>query len=166
MGNYTFEQAVRDASESERAAARYFDALAAREFKPTVDDRCRAFAVRARRNADHLAALDRRLAGDLARHADVQIPPMPSVPSFAPCIGASVSEALSIACYSAYRLAFFYDVLVDAAPTHVPLFRELAYWQEELAKEADQLLRATQTRLEAARTAATNSAAAAHPAGT
>jgi hypothetical protein len=143
MTKTTFEQAVRDASASESAAAHYFDALAARDGSPSLSDQCSAIAERARGNAAQLKALARRLeSGDLSRHAEVRIPPLPSAPSFVPNPAVTLTEALSVGCYSAYRLAFFYDVLVDAAPTHAPLFRELSRWQEELASRLDGLLRA------------------------
>lgn len=142
MENCTLEQAIRNAVVSEQAAVRYFETIADRETSPASRALCLHFAEREGLNAARLEQLARRVEeGELTHYGELQIGAVPSAPSWTDIASLSNLEALAVAKECAYRAAFFYDILADASPTHSPLFRELAFNEEELAHRLERLMR-------------------------
>jgi hypothetical protein len=146
MTSYTLDQAIRNALESERAAARFFRVQASREASPATHDLVLHFAERAEQDADKLERVASRVEeGEFAHYADIQVSALPAAPSWTSPEDVSSSKAVSAAKDFACQAAVFYDLLAEASPTHGPCFRELAAGKEELAHRLEGLMRLAQT---------------------
>jgi hypothetical protein len=144
MASCTLDQAILTAIESERAAARFFRALASTEASPATRELVLHFAERAEQDASKIERVASRVEeGELAHYADIQVASLPAAPSWT-CPEYVGSKAFPIARDFAYQAAFFYDLLAEASPTHSPFFRELAGGKEELAHRLEGLMRLAQ----------------------
>jgi len=145
MASCTLDQALLNAIESERAAAHFFRARASTEASPATRELVLHFAERAEQDASKIERVVSRVEeGEFAHYADIQVAPLPAVPSWTCPEYISGSNAVPVARAFAYQAGLFYDLLAEASPTHGPFFRELAAGKEELAHRLEELMRLAQ----------------------
>lgn len=137
----TVQQAIRNAVESERAAARFYRALTALELEPEVQ---RFFEEMAEQEDQHAMSIEangkRLVGGDLPERADMKVESVESAPEWLVVETITPAEALQIARDNEYKASLYYDTLADFCPEpEAEFFRQLAKTEIEHAKRLEKV---------------------------
>ncbi len=141
MTELTIQQAVRNAVEAERAAARFYRALTVLEIEPEV----RAFFEEMADQEDQHAAVieqsgKRLIDGDLAEKADSDVHRIEAAPEWLVADTIEASDAVQMALQNEYKASMYYDAIADYCPEpEAEFFRKLALTELEHAKKLQTL---------------------------
>lgn len=135
----TVGQAVRNAVEAERAAAKFYRALAALDLSPEVESFFLAMAKQEDQHAESIEVNGKRLVdGELPERADMAVRNVEAAPEWLVADSISKDSAISIARDNEYKAALFYDALADFCPEpEAEFFRQLAKTELEHAKRLE-----------------------------
>lgn len=137
----TVRQAIRNAVESERAAAKFYRALTALELEPEV---VRFFEDMAEQEDRHAASIEangkRLVGGDLPERADMKVESVETAPEWLIVESISPQEAVQLARENEYKASLYYDTLADFCPEpEAEFFRQLAQTEIEHAKQLEKV---------------------------
>lgn len=136
MSETSLSQAVRNAVEAERAAARFYRAL----LPQCEDEETRSFIRSMAASEDaHAEAIEERgralVQGELALHANIRVEAVEALPYWRMVERISFAEALNLALEAELQAALYYDALADYSPGPVAEFlRELSQEEEQHAR--------------------------------
>lgn len=116
-------QAIRNAIEAERAAARFYDALVGKADGAEARAFLRAMAEAERGHADELVRMAERLAaGELPARADTDVHGIETVPCWPDASGIDLAEAIELAIDAEQSASLYYDALADCSQGEVAQF--------------------------------------------
>jgi rubrerythrin len=137
----TVKQAVRNAVDSEYAAARFYRALVALDLEPKVREFFDDMAQQEEVHARSIEEAGKRLVGEeLPEHADMNVSEVEAAPEWLVVESIDAHQALAMARENEYRASLFYDALADYCPEpEARFFRDLAQCEIEHARRLEQM---------------------------
>jgi len=135
----TVEQAVRNAVDAERAAAKFYRALAALDLSDPVRE---FFLDMAEQEDQHAASIEtngrRLVGGELPERADMEVKAVETAPEWLISDTITPEQAVQLAKDNEYKASLFYDTLADFCPEpEAAFFRQLASTEIEHAKRLE-----------------------------
>ena len=128
----TIGQAMRNAIEAERAAARFYDRLVG---KASDDATRRFFEEMAQQERDHASAIEEMAnrvgTGELPTRADTAVSTVETAPAWADADAIDLDDALTLALDAENGAALYYDALSDFCELGVKAFFEKMMRVEE-----------------------------------
>ncbi len=140
----TIGQAMRNAIEAERAAARFYDRLVG---KASDDATRQFFQEMAQQERDHARAIEEMAgrigSGELPTRADTQVSTVETAPSWADADTIDLDDALALALDAENGAALYYDALSDFCELGAKSFFErMVRVEEDHAKKLRDLIAA------------------------
>lgn len=132
-------QAVRNAIDAERAAARFYRALAALDLEPEVRGFFLEMAAQEDQHAKAIETNGKRLIdGELPARADMDVRSVETAPEWMAVETISKQNAVGIAHENELKASLFYDSLADfCSEPEAEFFRQLAQTELEHAKRLE-----------------------------
>lgn len=141
MSKLSFQQAIRNAVASEKAAARFYRALAVLDVEPRVRNFLEEMAKQEDAHARSIEETGKLLVGgELPERADMDVSRVEAAPEWLVADDISLPQAVEMARDNEHKASLYYDTLADyCAKPEADFFRKLADTEMEHARRLEHL---------------------------